>query len=78
MVAAYFTDAHASKQTGTDDRLAVCSRVFCHLMKSWSGLIYLASNSHSTLDSFVQSLRMPLQANRVGILLCYFEIFEKL
>ena len=71
MVASYFTDVCGNKMAGNEERLKVCSRVLCHLMKSWSGLIYLATNAHPTLSFIVQSLRMPLQGYRVS------PVFEK-
>ena len=65
-MASYFTDAYASKMAGNDDKLLVSTRVFCHLMKSWTGLIYLSTSSNSTLLFIVDSLKMPLQGYRVG------------
>ncbi len=76
MIASYFTDACGNKVPGHEDRLLTCSRVICHLMRSWTGLIYLSTGQKSTLSLIVDSLKMPLQGYRTLILEMFFEILR--
>jgi rapamycin-insensitive companion of mTOR len=76
MIASYFTDSYGSSVSGNDERLAACSRILCHLMKSWTGLIYLSPQNNSTLSAIVQSLTLPSQTYRNLLLSTFHEILR--
>ncbi|QRV77606.1 STE16 protein [Ceratobasidium sp. AG-Ba] len=69
------TDAYG-KTPGHRERMRICSKVICTILRSWSGLAYLCSNNLQSIISLVDTLRIPSMETREVILDMFFEILN--
>eukprot|EP00158_Paraphelidium_tribonemae_P007702 Partr_v1_DN28334_c0_g1_i2_m78546 putative RPTOR independent companion of MTOR, complex 2 len=71
----HFTDAY-NKDASQNDRLKACSRAVVNLLKTWPGLLILASDELRAVRSLVDALRLPYEDNTKFLINTLFDIFQ--
>jgi rapamycin-insensitive companion of mTOR len=62
MIISFFSDFNINSKND-EQKLIISSRVLLHLMKSWTGMLYLFG-SQDTIKSVISSLKVPVKSYR--------------
>lgn len=63
MIISFFSDFSINSKND-EQKLVVCSRVLNHLMKSWTGMLYLFGSGSEAVQSVISSLKVPVRSYR--------------
>jgi hypothetical protein len=63
MIISFFSDFNINSKND-EQKLVTSSRVLNHLMKSWTGMLYLFGSDSETVKSVISSLKVPVKSYR--------------
>ena len=75
IIVSYFSEFNVNSKID-DQRLLVCSRVLIHLMKSWTGMLYLSGENLETIVSIISALKVPVKWFREHLISTFYSIIS--
>lgn len=72
-ILSFFTDFNINSKND-EQKLLTCSRVLIHLMKSWTGMLYLFGSDLNTIKSVISSFTIPVKSYRELLLGTFYSI----
>ena len=73
MIISFFSDFNINSKND-EPKLLICLRVLNHLMKSWTGMLYLFGSDLDTIKSVISSLKVPLKNYREQLIGTFYSV----